>query len=133
VINMLTFNRGALPQYETARERLYATGFNALAVHDSKLALNAFGLMAAMSPLDERPWLGLGAAHEQAEHWELAAGFYRMGRSVADLSVWPLLGEARSLGKLGKVSEARRLLDHAEDLTSEAGILNHIERIRGAL
>lgn len=130
---MTTPNSRAFAHLEKLRESLYATGFTALSGRDVPGACSAFGLMAALCPLDERSWLGLGAAHEQQEDWQLAVNFYRMSRSVAEHSVWPRLGEARALGKLGKLVEACALLDGAERLTDDSRILKHIDEVRGEL
>lgn len=130
---MMTPNIRQNQQVNEARERLYAAGFHALAAHDSRKAYKSFGLMAAMCPLDERPWLGLGATHEHDSDWQLAAGCYRIARRVAERSPMPLLGEARVLGVLGKLAEARSLLDQAELIAEEPATFAQIEEIRGNL
>ncbi|HEX2732509.1 MAG TPA: hypothetical protein VHM70_12940 [Polyangiaceae bacterium] len=130
---MFTINSNTASALFQARERLYATGYAALAERNLDLALEAFGLMAAVSPFEERPWIGLGAAHEQNRNWSAAAGFYRMGRSVAGHSVWPLIGEARALAALGRRAEAEGLLEQALELTSERSIAEQIENLRGQL
>jgi Flp pilus assembly protein TadD len=130
---MLKLEPRAMARFNSARERLYATGFYALGGHDLALALEAFGLMAAMCPLDQRPWLGLGAAYEQLENWEQARGFYRVARGVAGHSVWPLLGSARVLAALGQRSEACGLLDRAEQLANDELCREQIARLRGNL
>jgi Flp pilus assembly protein TadD len=119
--------------FAQTRERLYATGYAALAQRDRSAALHAFAMMCAMSPLDERPWVGLAVAHEQAENWALAASFYRMGQQVACDSVWPVLGEGRARARLGDPRRAAVLFDRAEMLTSDASVLAKIEELRGEL
>jgi hypothetical protein len=95
--------------------------------------LSAFGFMAALCPVDKRPWLGLAAATEQTGDWSLAASFYRLGQNVAEDCPWPLIGQARVLGKLGQWAQARELLDRAENLTRQDEVLAHIEQLRGEL
>jgi regulator of sirC expression with transglutaminase-like and TPR domain len=114
-------------------EQLYASGFNALAENKTEAAQRCFGLMLALSPLDERPWAGLGAAREQLEDFHVAAGLYKLGSSVAPKSIYCKLGEARSRARLGEHHAALQLLDQAELLAEDSRALAAIEEIRGDL
>jgi Flp pilus assembly protein TadD len=130
---MNTVQSTTAAQFEGTRERLYRAGYDALAASDSQRALSAFGFMAALCPVDKRPWLGLAAATEQTGDWSLAASFYRLGQNVAESCPWPLIGQARVLGKLGRYAEARSLLDRAEDLTQDESTLRHVAQVRDDL
>src|SRR5690606_19356581 len=82
-------------------EQLYASGYAALTEGNAKTAQRHFGLMLAVAPFDQRPWLGLASSRERLGDHALAAGLYQLAAAVAPDPLLCLLGQARCHSKLG--------------------------------
>lgn len=66
-----------------AIEALYATGHWLLGQGRYRDAADVFRAMARVTPEDERAWLGLGQAHEGAQHRLVAQEMYVTGVTLA--------------------------------------------------
>ena len=111
-------------------ERCYASAFGALATGDTPDAERLFALMAILLPRDERPWVGLAIARERRADWQAAAGLYEVGSTLVPTSVWCRLGRARALRQLGRLGEAERSLDQAEELADSEPLFAAVSQER---
>ncbi|MEZ4228632.1 MAG: hypothetical protein R3B89_05685 [Polyangiaceae bacterium] len=107
--------QGAVDWRRLATERSYAQGYAALAAGDSSLASRFFFAQIAFKHTDERAWIGLGAALEQAEQPLKAAACYRMGLRFIPSSAWLGFALGRVLKALDRPKEADEVLCRAED------------------
>lgn len=126
-------NPSHVPSLEETRERLYAGAYEALAQGDLDYADKMFGMLAAVAPTDERPWIGLAVVKERRGQWRAAAGFYQVGTKLVPGSAWCHFGRGRALAREGMSTEAMNALDVAETLTDDALTLAAIAEERGAL
>ncbi|MCA9600034.1 MAG: hypothetical protein KC776_42315 [Myxococcales bacterium] len=113
-------------------ERVYATAFEALERGEAQQAERFFGLLALLSPRDERAWVGLAISRENRGDWPMAAAMYLFGTAFAPGSVWCHLGRARALRQLGQDAEAEVAFDEALDNTDDEAFEALIESERRA-
>jgi Flp pilus assembly protein TadD len=111
-------------------ERCYASAFRALELGDTPNAERVFALMAILLPRDERPWIGLAVARERRADWHGAAGLYQVGSTLVPNSPWCRLGRARALRQLGRLVEAERELDGADELDQTEPLFSAIAHER---
>ena len=111
-------------------ERCYASAFRALEMGDTPNAERLFALMAILLPRDERPWVGLAVVRERRADWQAAAGLYGVGSTLVPSSAWCRLGRARALRQLGRLGEAERDWDAAEELAEGRHLLAAIAHER---
>jgi hypothetical protein len=107
-------------------EQCYASAYQALTCGQDTHARRLFGLLAAMIPSDERPWIGLAVCHERRANWAMAAAMYGMGSALAKDTAWSHFGRGRALQRLGKRMAARRAFQSAEAATSDPALLSAI-------
>jgi tetratricopeptide (TPR) repeat protein len=111
-------------------ERCYASAYQALETGDTQDAERLFGLMAMLLPRDERPWIGLASARERRADWHAAAGLYQVGSALVPSSAWCRFGRARALKRIGRLGDAERSLDQAEELAESQTLLAAIAQER---
>jgi hypothetical protein len=116
--------------HEATAEQCYASAYQALASGRDAEAKRLFGLLAAMTPHDERPWIGLAVCHERRANWALAAAMYGLGSVLAKDSAWSHFGRGRALKRLGKPSLALQAFQSAEAVTTDPTLLLAIEEER---
>jgi Flp pilus assembly protein TadD len=117
-------------QVQASAERLYASGYAALSDGNAAAAQRYFGLMLAVAPFDERPWIGLAASRERLGDHRVAAGLYQLAAAVSPNPALPLLGQARAYLALYRPRRAEALLDQAEASTDDPAMLSVIESMR---
>jgi hypothetical protein len=96
-------------------EALYTTGYWLLASDRFEDAADVFRAMCMVQESDERGWLGLGAAHEGADHETVAVQIYVTGFRITQ-SGRVAVALARALKKLGQDDDFERTLDEAREL-----------------
>jgi Flp pilus assembly protein TadD len=101
------------------RELVYASGCHELSQRRLQRASEVFRFMTMFAPDDERAWLGLGEAHLQAGHEEVAAFVLETGSRVAQSNCRCLLGLAQILRANGHLARAREALKAASERPSE--------------
>jgi tetratricopeptide (TPR) repeat protein len=111
-------------------EQCYASAHRALEMGDEINAKRLFGLLAVMTPRDERPWIGLAVCSERKADWPMAGAMYAMGAALASGSAWAHFGRGRALQRMGKRAEARRAFERAEDATRDPYLLAAIDEER---
>ena len=97
----------------TAVEALYATGKWLLDERRPHDALHVFRAMLLAAPVDERGWLGLGAAHEAIGEAHVALELYA-GCALAARRGRCDVARARILRAFGRDDEAIAALDIVE-------------------
>lgn len=111
-------------------EQCYASAYRALESGDDVNAKRLFGLLAIMTPREDRPWIGLAICSERKADWAMAGAMYAMGASLASESAWAEFGRARALKRMGKSAQAQCAFDRAEAMTTVPNLLTAIEEER---
>ena len=106
--------RYARPLACAHRADCYASAHRAFESGDERNAARLFGVLAMLSPRDERAWLGLALCQERAGRLRAAASLYELGATLAPSSTRCHLGLARALRELGRVAAAESAFDAAE-------------------
>jgi len=105
-------------ELEQAVEALYCTGHWLLSCARYRDAAEVFRVMAKAKPNDERGWLGLGQAHEGAEHSLIAKEMYLTGMTLARGGRCAI-ALARITRTLGNDDHAEYAIDFADALAIE--------------
>jgi hypothetical protein len=103
------------PSRKQAIEALYATGHHLLGADRPRDATALFRAMILLAPLDERGWLGLGAAHEALDAPELALELYAAAAVVTRHAPRCAIARVRLLRALGRRGDALDALDAARE------------------
>jgi len=106
------------PKVTQAIEALYATGHWLLGQERFSDAADVFRAMAAAQQEDERGWLGLGQAHEQAGQRIIAREMYLTGVTLAHGGRCAI-ALARLLRDIGHDAEAAEVIDYADSVAKE--------------
>jgi hypothetical protein len=107
------------PQVAQAIEALYATGHWLLGQDRFKDAADVFRAMATAQSDDERGWLGLGQAHEQAGQRIIAREMYLTGVTLARGGRCAV-ALARLLREIGHDADAAEVIDFADSVAKDS-------------
>ncbi len=105
-------------QAEQAIEALYATAHWLLGQERFADAADVFRAMATAKPEDERAWLGLGQAHENARQRIIAKEMYVTGVTLAHGGRCAI-ALARVLREMGNDADASEAIDFADTIAKE--------------